>query len=48
MILMLEGLDEINWSELGHAYGWVTNVPKMIRDLVSENDLILETQPRWF
>jgi HEAT repeat protein len=32
---MLENLDKINWSELGHAYGWATNVPTMIRDLTS-------------
>jgi HEAT repeat protein len=35
LAVMLENLDKINWSELGHAYGWATNVPNMIRDLTS-------------
>jgi hypothetical protein len=32
---MLENLDKVNWSELGHAYGWATNVPDLIRGLIS-------------
>jgi hypothetical protein len=32
---MLENLDNINWSELEDAYGSATNVPHLIRGLVS-------------
>jgi hypothetical protein len=32
---MLENLDNINWSELEDAYGQATNVPNLIRDLLS-------------
>lgn len=32
---MLEGLDEVDWSSLQHAYGPATDVPGLIRDLTS-------------
>ncbi|GHO46095.1 hypothetical protein [Ktedonospora formicarum] len=32
---MLETLDSIPWSDLEHAYGEASNVPDMIRGLVS-------------
>ena len=32
---MLEGLDDIRWHELTHAYGEASDVPALIRDLVS-------------
>ena len=35
---MLEGLDEINWSQLHHAYGEANNVPQLIRKLLSKNE----------
>jgi len=34
---MLEGLDEINWSQLSHAYGAASDVPVLIRQLLSKN-----------
>lgn len=34
---MLEGLDEIDWSKLSHAYGEATDVPGQLRGLVSED-----------
>ncbi len=30
---MLEGLDEVPWSNLGHAHGTAENVPRLIRSL---------------
>jgi|GEM_PF-5826364 len=34
---MLDGLDNVNWSELEHAYGEASNVPDMIRGLLSDD-----------
>lgn len=34
---MLEGLDRINWATLTHAHGEATNVPQLLRSLLSEN-----------
>src|SRR5689334_942328 len=43
---MLEGLDKINWSQLHHAYGKASDVPILIRKLLSqdqnERDEVLE------
>jgi len=35
---MLEGLDDIPWSELSHAYGSAENVPGLLRDLHPDNN----------
>jgi hypothetical protein len=32
---MLEGLDDINWQRLEHAYGQASDVPELIRNLTS-------------
>ncbi len=32
---MLEGLNDINWQRLTHAYGPATDVPDLIRKLTS-------------
>ena len=32
---MLEGLDDIDWHRLSHAYGEASDVPNLIRDVVS-------------
>lgn len=34
---MLEGLDEINWSQLHHAYGEASDVPILIHQLLSSD-----------
>jgi len=34
---MLEGLDEIDWANLEHAYGSAEDVPGLIRELLSED-----------
>ena len=34
---MLEGLDEINWSQLHHAYGKASDVPSLIHQLLSND-----------
>jgi hypothetical protein len=34
---LLEGLDEIDWSSLQHAYGSADDVPGLIRDLASDS-----------
>jgi hypothetical protein len=39
---MLEGLDEINWSKLHHAFGSASEVPIWIRDLLSDARQIRE------
>jgi hypothetical protein len=39
---MLEDLDNINWSELEDAYGSATNVPNLIRGLVSSEKELRE------
>ena len=33
--MVLDGLDDVPWSELTHAYGKATDVPALIRSLVS-------------
>lgn len=40
---MLEGLDEINWSQLHHAYGEASDVPILIHQLLS-NDKVTTDQ----
>lgn len=35
---MLNGLDEVNWAGLAHAYGPATDVPGQIRDLLSPDE----------
>lgn len=34
---MLEGLDKIDWSQLKHAYGAASDVPGLIRSLLSDS-----------
>jgi hypothetical protein len=34
---VLEGINDINWSELTHAYGSAADVPAMLRAALSEN-----------
>lgn len=34
---MLDGLDEINWSSLTHAYGKADDVPELLKTLLSSN-----------
>jgi hypothetical protein len=34
---MLEGLDDIAWDRLTHAYGPATDVPQLLRDLAAED-----------
>jgi HEAT repeat protein len=36
--MLLDGLDDVPWSELTHAYGNATDVPALIRSLVSADD----------
>jgi hypothetical protein len=33
--IMLETLDQVDWSQLGHAYGRATDVPEMLRALAA-------------
>jgi hypothetical protein len=35
---MLQGLDTINWASLTHAHGAATNVPGLLRSLLSEDE----------
>jgi hypothetical protein len=35
---MLDGLDDIKWGELHHAYGPANDVPQQIRSLLSDKD----------
>lgn len=35
---MFEGLDDIDWASMNHAYGSAEDVPGLLRDLASEND----------
>ena len=37
---LLRGLDGIAWGDLGHAYGSAEDVPRQLRDLLSEDDRI--------
>ena len=32
---MLDGLDQLPWPEIHHAYGTCENVPKMLRELAA-------------
>jgi hypothetical protein len=43
---MLEALDSVNWSELGHAYGPAEDVPDLIRALLSD-DAKKREDARW-
>ena len=36
---ILEGLDDIDWSSLTHAYGEASDVPSLLRSLLSENEV---------
>ena len=38
---MLDGLDDINWSDLRHAYGPATDVPVLIRDLLAGDPAVV-------
>ena len=40
---MFQGLDEIDWSSLSHAYGEATDLPKLIRNLVSPQAATVDT-----
>jgi len=42
MITMLNGLDEINWSQLHHAYGEASDVPVLFRQLLSKDKVIVD------
>ena len=35
--MVLEGLDDVDWSGLHHAYGPATDVPDMLRGLLSDD-----------
>jgi hypothetical protein len=35
---MLEGLDEVPWDKLTHAYGAASDVPHLLRDLASDDE----------
>jgi hypothetical protein len=39
---MLEGLDAIHWAEMHHAYGPATDVPDLIRSLLSDDPQLIE------
>ena len=39
---MLEGLDKIDWSKLKHAYGEASDVPNLIRSLLSNDKKVRE------
>ena len=39
---MLEGLDDINWSQLHHAYGKASDVPILIRQLLSNEITVVD------
>lgn len=39
---MLEGLDKINWSQLHHAYGEASDVPVLIRQLLSKENTAID------
>lgn len=42
MITMLNGLDEINWSQLHHAYGEASDVPVLFRQLLSKDKVMAD------
>lgn len=35
---MFEGLDDVDWASMQHAYGPAIDVPEMLRGLVSQDD----------
>lgn len=39
---MLEGLDKIDWSQLHHAYGEASDVPILIRQLLSNDKTVID------
>ena len=39
---MLEGLNKINWSQLHHAYGEASDVPILIRQLLSNDKIVVD------
>ena len=39
---MLEGLDKIDWSQLHHAYGEASDVPIFIRQLLSNDKIVVD------
>jgi hypothetical protein len=39
---MLEGIDAIHWAELRHAHGPASDVPDLIRNLLSDDPEIVE------
>jgi HEAT repeats len=41
-VAMLEGMDQIHWAELGHAYGAATDVPQWLRALRSPDPEVRE------
>jgi hypothetical protein len=41
-VAMLEGLDEIDWAALSHAYGPATDVPEWLRSLRSPDPEVRE------
>lgn len=43
---MLETLDSVNWSELSHAYGPASDVPGLIRNLLSD-DVSVRDEACW-
>lgn len=40
---MLEGLDKIDWSKLKHAYGEASDVPDLIRSLLSKDKKVRDS-----
>ncbi len=46
MIFLLEGLDDVEWDTLEHAYGEASDVPEQIRNLAS-NDQKVRDQALW-
>ncbi|MEO0563133.1 MAG: hypothetical protein AAF125_13575, partial [Chloroflexota bacterium] len=36
--MVLEGLDDVDWGSLHHAYGPATDVPDMLRGLLSDDE----------
>src|SRR5688572_246369 len=40
---MFAGLDDIDWSSMHHAYGPATEVPDLLRGLVSADPAVRET-----
>ncbi|MEU3643193.1 hypothetical protein AB0E59_07410 [Lentzea sp. NPDC034063] len=40
MTIMLDGLDDVDWAKLKHAYGPADDVPGQLRDLVSPDESV--------